>query len=54
MSTWADWVDGECRAVEAAGRWRRVVDLDEGLVNFASTDYLGLSRHPAVVAAAHA
>ena len=50
---WADWVDGECRAVEAAGRWRRVVDLDEGLVNFASNDYLGLSRHPSVVAAAH-
>ena len=40
--------------MEAAGRWRRVVDLDEGLVNFASNDYLGLSQHPAVVAAAHA
>jgi 8-amino-7-oxononanoate synthase len=53
VATWADWVDDECRAVDAAGRWRRVVDLDEGLVNFASNDYLGLSRHPAVVAAAH-
>jgi 8-amino-7-oxononanoate synthase len=49
---WTDWVDAECLAVEAAGRWRRVVDLDEGLVNFASNDYLGLSRHPSVLAAA--
>ena len=53
MPAWAEWGDGECRAVEAAGRWRRIVDLDEGLVSFASNDYLGLSRHPAVVAAAH-
>ena len=53
MHRWADWVEGECRAVEVAGRWRQVVDLDESLVNFASNDYLGLSRHPSVVAAAH-
>ncbi|HEX2048125.1 MAG TPA: 8-amino-7-oxononanoate synthase [Acidimicrobiales bacterium] len=53
MATWADWVDEACRAVEAAGRWRRISDLDEGLINFASNDYLGMARHPAVVAAAH-
>jgi len=54
VRSWANWVEGECRAVGAAGRWRRIVDLDEGLVSFASNDYLGLSRHPAVVDAAHA
>ena len=54
MNGWADWVAGECRAVADAGQWRRIVDHDEGLVSFASNDYLGLSSHPLVVAAAHA
>lgn len=54
MRDWADWVDGECRSVTAAGRWRAVPAHDEGLVSFASNDYLGLSRHPAVMAGAGA
>jgi 8-amino-7-oxononanoate synthase len=51
---WADWVDGECRAVAGAGRWREIAEVNPALVSFASNDYLGLSRHPAVVAGAHA
>ena len=54
MTGWADWVDGECQAVAAAGRWREMPEFDEALVSFASNDYLGLARHPAVVAGARA
>ena len=62
---WEAWLEGRCAAIEAAGRWRRPRDLDaagpEGrlvdgdhpVVAFASNDYLGLTQHPEVGAAAH-
>ncbi|MEA2828756.1 MAG: glycine C-acetyltransferase [Actinomycetota bacterium] len=51
---WAEWADGESRAVAVAGRWRAVrTDDAPPATTFASNDYLGLSRHPAVITAAH-
>ncbi len=64
--TWGEWASTEADGIHAAGRWREPRDLDaagpEGklgpdarpVVSFASNDYLGLTQHPAVVAAAHA
>jgi 8-amino-7-oxononanoate synthase len=64
--TWQEWAQRDAREIRAAGRWRAPRDLDaagpegklapEGrpVVSFASNDYLGLTQHPAVVAAAHA
>ncbi len=68
-TVWARWVADACDGVEAAGRWRSprcfdarghegtlgVAGHDGGrpVVSFASNDYLGLTSHPAVVAAAH-
>jgi 8-amino-7-oxononanoate synthase len=53
--TWRAWADAEARAIRAADRWRAPRDLDpNGPISFASNDYLGLTRHPAVIAAAHA
>lgn len=64
MTSWSEWAQAECDAVAAAGLWRRTRDFDaagpEGVltesgdkvVSFASNDYLGLTIHPAVVAAA--
>ncbi len=63
-----DWdarVDGELDAIRAAGRWRVTRDLvttgpvtgeldGRAVVTFASNDYLGLTHHPRVIAAAHA
>jgi 8-amino-7-oxononanoate synthase len=63
--TWDAWAEREAAAIRAAGRWRAPRPFDargpegtltrEGraVVSFASNDYLGLTAHPDVVAAAH-
>lgn len=50
---WPEWAAAEAESIRAAGRWRQVRTYDFSTsVSFASNDYLGLSGHPAVVAAA--
>lgn len=62
IDPWSRWFDERTAGIEAAGRWRVPRSFDaagpEGVldgravVSFASNDYLGLSIHPAVTAAA--
>ncbi|MEU5388976.1 8-amino-7-oxononanoate synthase [Kitasatospora cineracea] len=49
-----DWLDGAARARDAAGLTRRLRSrpADDPVLDLASNDYLGLTRHPAVTAAA--
>jgi 8-amino-7-oxononanoate synthase len=64
--SWSAWAATQAREIRDAGRWRAPRDVDgfgaEGtlpddanrpVVSFASNDYLGLTAHPAVIAAAH-
>ncbi|MGP8059072.1 MAG: aminotransferase class I/II-fold pyridoxal phosphate-dependent enzyme [Acidimicrobiales bacterium] len=62
---WAKRIERTLDGVVDEGRWReprpfdargpagRLVDEGHEVVSFASNDYLGLSQHPSVVAAAH-
>jgi 8-amino-7-oxononanoate synthase len=67
VTAWAEWFEAQCQLVDASGQWRAprpfdaagpsgvltVGGTDLPVVSFASNDYLGLTQHPAVKAAAH-
>jgi 8-amino-7-oxononanoate synthase len=53
--TWSAWTAEQLQGIRAAQRWRETVAFDaieKHLISFASNDYLGLSTHPHVRAAA--
>lgn len=64
-TTWTARVSKQNGEIQAAGRWRAVRSFDahgttgslaghpSPVVSFASNDYLGLTAHPSVIAAAH-
>jgi 8-amino-7-oxononanoate synthase len=56
LSDWPERAERQLGRIRKAGQWRTPRDIDPGdataPVAFASNDYLGLTRHPAVIAAA--
>jgi 8-amino-7-oxononanoate synthase len=59
---WSEWLASETATIKAEGRWRAPLEFDafgaaglrdgRTVVSFASNDYLGLTAHPSVRAAA--
>jgi 8-amino-7-oxononanoate synthase len=64
--TWNGWLEAELAQIRERDQWRawrtfdssgpegRLAGADTAVVSFASNDYLGLTTHPGVIAAAHA
>jgi 8-amino-7-oxononanoate synthase len=50
--SWTSWAESELAALHARHRLRTLATVDTSLVSFASNDYLGLTAHPHVRAAA--